>query len=365
MFVVVTLSFILTLIVGTLICYFQIGVEEEHKVKGEYSFTFVDFAPAVILAFAVLLVLTVLRVGIINGATSDLMTINSVVAKKYKDTVSCGHSYQCNCTTTYNASTKSSSTSCQTCYEHSEDYDWVVKSDIGKTYIDRIDRQGEDTPPRWESAIVGEPYSTQISHTNYIKSSPMSIFKDFEQFEKVDIPSRPDVYDYYRIKHTVNFNSSWTKEIDQIDKLLGETLAKTSPIVKANVVVVFYGGDDKVLQAMKVRTFGGRINDQTIMVKVDPDGKIVNVFPFSWTLNNMVNVKLRDDIMALGNLNGKSKEFVDAINSNMKAYYAKRPNNSHDYLRYNIEYRTWFYVMCLIFPILAIAGLIVFNRQSR
>ena len=79
----------------------------------------------------------------------------------------------------------------------------------------------------------------------------------------------------------------------------------------------------------------------------------------------MVNVKLRDDIMALGNLNGKSKEFVDIINSNMKAYYAQRPNNSHDYLRYNIEYPTWFYVMCLIFPILAIAGLIVFNRQSR
>ena len=364
MFVTITMASLATLVVGAFLLYYQIGTPDSRKVKGTHSLTLMDFTPAIVAAVVVFILLTAFRVGITANATADWMTINSVVTKKYKDAVSCSHSYSCNCRVVMSSDGKTSSTTCDTCYEHNEDYDWVVKSDIGKTYINRIDRQGDEEPPRWKMVEIGEPYSTQIRHTNYLKSSPLSVFKDYEEFDKVIIPERPNVYDYYRIKHTVNFNSSWTKGINEIDKLLTTALSKTSPVVKANVVVIFYGGDDKILQATKVRTYGGRINDQTIMVKVEPDGKIINVYPFSWTLNNMVNVKLRDDIMGLGNLNGKSQEFVNIINENMKKYYSKRKNDAHDYLRYNMVFPTWFYVMCGIFPFLGIVAVILVNRNT-
>ena len=138
MFVIITLSTILTLIIGSLLIYYQIGTPTKMRVRGKHTLTMVDFAPAIVAALVVFLLLTAVRVGITANATADMLTINGAVTKKFKDTVSCSHSYSCNCRTVMSSDGKTSSTQCDTCYEHSEDYDWVVVSNIGKTYIGRI-----------------------------------------------------------------------------------------------------------------------------------------------------------------------------------------------------------------------------------
>lgn len=74
-----------------------------------------------------------LSVGIICLSTYygmiDTQILSGRVTDKIKESVSCEHSYSCNCIRTCNG--KSCSTHCSTCYEHSNDYDYNIHSTIG------------------------------------------------------------------------------------------------------------------------------------------------------------------------------------------------------------------------------------------
>lgn len=123
----------------------------------------------------------------------DTMVLNGYVTKKYSERTSCSHTYSCNCRVVMNG--KSTSTKCDTCHEHAYDVDWIVKSNVGAVEIDRINRQGTKETPRFTKAYVGEPFSIEKSYYNYIKASPLSVFKDFGTYKNIDIPTYPKVYD--------------------------------------------------------------------------------------------------------------------------------------------------------------------------
>src|SRR5690348_3424388 len=78
--------------------------------------------------------------------TTDYQVINGEVTGKEQNRVSCEHSYECNCRQeSYECGDSKNSRTCyrrvcDTCYEHSHDYDWDVYSNIGTFTIDRIDR---------------------------------------------------------------------------------------------------------------------------------------------------------------------------------------------------------------------------------
>ena len=69
--------------------------------------------------------------------TYDTKYIHSYVTNKEVERVHCRHSYPCHCRTVRSGNT--TSTHCDTCYSHSYDNDWIVKSDIGQVTIDTID----------------------------------------------------------------------------------------------------------------------------------------------------------------------------------------------------------------------------------
>jgi len=126
----------------------------------------------------------------------DTKYIHGVVTEKYKDSVSCEHSYQI-CTTS------NKTTTCTTYYEHFEDYDWVVKTTAGNLTIDRVDRQGSSTPPRWKSVVIGE-YATQAyNYMNYLKNDKHTLFKA-NASGGAGIP-QPRIYDYYRFSPVIGF----------------------------------------------------------------------------------------------------------------------------------------------------------------
>src|SRR4051812_22989724 len=63
----------------------------------------------------------------IFGQTMDEEVWNGHVTSKEQVRVSCSHSYSCNCRQSCTSSGKggqSCTTVCDTCYEHSNDYDW-------------------------------------------------------------------------------------------------------------------------------------------------------------------------------------------------------------------------------------------------
>lgn len=301
-----------------------------------------------------------------NGAKDsqggDKMILNGHVVKKYSERVSCSHSYSCNCRIVMNG--KSSSTKCDTCYEHMYDVDWVVKSNVGSVEIDRVNRQGTREPPRFTQAYVGEPFSIEADYFNYIKASPLSVFKDFNAYKNVSIPSYPKIFDYYRVRHVVDFNSEWRGQFKVIDDYLAHKLKYSSAKVKANVVVIFYGAED-IREAMRVKNYGGRINDLTVMIQADKSGVIKNAYVFSWSKSDLVNVMLRDQILDMKNMNGSQKILVDSIDNILLKYYTHRSVEDFKYLEANIQMPTWYYVVTIMYSLLIFGANVFLSRNMR
>lgn len=292
---------------------------------------------------------------------SDRMVLNGVVTGKAQEKTSCSHSYSCNCVTSTVG--KTTTRTCQTCYEHPYDYAWAVKSDVGKVYIDTIDRRGSKEPPRFTKAIVGEPFSIESSYFNYIKASPLSVFKDYNAYKEIEVFKYPTVYDYYRVKHTVDYKSQYKQGIQQIDTLIAEKLKHTSKKIKGNVVIVFYGGSDDLVQASKVKNFGGRINDVTIMIRADKDGHIGNVGVFSWSKDDLVNVKIRDLILGTTLSLENNEILIDSINEVLLKYYKYRSIEDFSYLKENISTPTWVYVFNIIMALIALVVNVILVRK--
>ena len=152
--------------------------------------------------------------------TADTEIINGEVVSKDSQHVSCSHSYDCNCRmvrvpqtcsgTGKNRTCTGGGTErkCDTCYEHSFDVDWMVRSNIGSFGISRVDRQGLMTPPRWAQVANGDPVSKTHMFTNYVKAVPESLFHAHAELNgKFDamIPAYPsDIYDPYKINRAIS-----------------------------------------------------------------------------------------------------------------------------------------------------------------
>lgn len=326
------------------------------------GFQWHDLIPTALTIVVTLAFMTPIYLTAKSSLGDDKMILNGSVVKKAKERTSCEHSYTCNCVTTRVG--KTTSTTCQTCYEHTHDYDWVVHSDIGKAYIARVDRRGDNEPQRFTDVRVGEPFSLKLDYFNYIKASPLSVFKDYNAYAEMKTPAYPTIYDYYRVKHVVNHGSQYVAGMDDLNDKLSEALKTTSPKVKANALIVLYGGSDDLVEATRVKNYGGRINDLTVMIRADSSGSILNVGVFSWSKNDLVNVKIRDEIRGLGKLSLENNEkVVDIINSNLLKYYHKRSNSEFEYLEENIVMPTWVYVT-YFFIIAGILGLNIFLRNK-
>lgn len=309
------------------------------------------------------MIISITKHAVKDSKGGDTMVLNGFVTKKQKDHVSCSHSYSCNCRMVQSG--KTTTTKCDTCYEHSYDVDWVVRSTVGGVVIDRVDRQGLTEPKRYRDAYIGEPFSVEKSYFNYIKASPLTVFSDFNLYKDVSIPSHPKVYDYYRVKHVVDWNSRYKSGIDNINDMLTEKLKRSSDKAKANVLVVFHNSGTKFNEAMKTKNYGGRINDLTILINAEADGKIQDVFVYSWSKSDMVNVKTRDEILDLVQLNDENNEkLVDIIDTILVKYYSHRSIEEFKYLEDNIQYPTWYYVLSSILFLGLLFGWFVLNKNE-
>lgn len=332
-----------------------------HKNKNS-SITIKLCAGAAICIFFSVLVL-IMNGSVKKAKGGDTMVLNGFVTKKEKNHVSCGHSYSCNCRMVQTG--KIYTTRCDTCYEHSYDVDWSVRATIGGVNIEREDRQGLIEPKRYKEAYIGEPFSVEKSYFNYIKASPLTVFSDFDLYKDIPIPSHPRVYDYYKVRHVIDWKSRYKGGIEGINNMLTEKLKRSSDKAKANVLVIFHNSGSKFNEAMKTRNLGGRINDLIVLINADKDGKIEDVFVYSWSKADIVNIKTRDDILDLGILNEENnKKLVDIIDTILVKYYKHRSIEEFKYLEENIQYPTWYYVISFVLFFGLLIGWFILNKNE-
>lgn len=286
--------------------------------------------------------------GSLYGQGSDVQILNGEVTSKSREITSCEHSYSCNCRQSCSGSgkTRSCTTICDTCYEHSHDYNWVVKSNVGSVNIDRIDRRGSSEPPRWTIVQLGDPFSKEVNYYNYIKASPFSIFNKSTLDENVPVPGYIHVKDYYRVDRVVTFGVNYTTEMSRLNDLLNERLKKLGPTKKVNIVVIFHNQLSSFSETLKAKHLGGKINDVYVVVGIK-EQQFASVDAFSWSKNSLVNVAVRDAVSDVNEIN--AEKLTSAIADNVEKYYNYRSIEEFKYLDAEVEVPTWAVWFAIIF----------------
>lgn len=301
-----------------------------------------------------------------NMSTCDNETWNSRIVSKQKVYTSCSHSYSCHCRESCSGSGKNRSCHqvCDTCYEHSNDWNWRIDTSTGESLnIDRIDRRGSNEPPRWTRAFINEPVSTTHSYTNYIKASPDSLFRHQGLVEKYKgtIPEHPDnVYDYYRLDRfvTVHVNVKdsryWNDDLMQLNAELGSKK-------QVNVIVVLVNGlSQEYFYALEQAWIGGKKNDVVLVVDVDSNKKPVWASVMAWESNDVFKIKLRDTIMEQETI--ERWTVIPVLKDTITKYHVRKPMSDFEYLKSAIVPSTLQYVVTLgIAFLLTIILVVVFH----
>lgn len=295
----------------------------------------------------------------------DVEIWNGQVTGKEQVQVSCEHSYQCNCVKSCSGSgaNKSCTEICQTCYDHSYDWDWDVFTNIGRFSIDRVDRQGVDMPPRWGEVQVGEPVARSHVYTNYVKAVPESLFnhEGATYAGLPPVPAYPQVYDYYRVNRvlTVGVNlpnaNAWNAHLSDILKELG-------PKKQANVTLVFVNTADQMYRhKLEAEWLGGKKNDVVVMFGVTDYPKIawVDVMTFGLNMGNeRFHMTLKNNLFNLGELD--QDKVMSEIQTQVMAYYDRPQMKNFEYLKDAITPPTWLLIVIFILEMALSIGLTVY-----
>jgi len=286
------------------------------------------------------------------------------VTSKHQDIVSCSHSYQCFCTTD-----SEGYQTCQTCYDHSHDYDWTVDTNVGALTIARIDSQSAREPLRFTAVRIGEPASVSYTFENYIKAVPDSLFNQ-EQYVsskyKDALPRYPgDIHDYYRINRAIAVNvevpdlNAWSAEISEMEKRWG-------PQRHANVILIFTSYPLDFSQALKAGWLNGKKNDIVIVIGAKAYPAIDWVYVFGWSKNETTNIEIRDQIIKLGKLD--RSVVMQVLDRNIMSTFVRRPMEEYAYLKDSIEPSTGWLVFLYLFSIIGSAvavAYIVSNEHTN
>lgn len=237
--------------------------------------------------------------------------------------------------------------------EYNYDYDWERKwwvfTRAQWTYqIRRIDLQGAKEPARWTSVTVGDPVARTMPYNNYIQAASDSLFASSKQLHdqyKNKIPKQPIVYDYYKVDRIQAVGVSipelkkWNRDLSIIQRELG-------PKKQANVNIIFTSVQSpNFMPALKAAWEGFEKNDIVITVGVKDD-KITWVDVDSWSKQDMVNVVLRDNILALGNVNMPA--ILGHVKTDVIAHYQRRPMAEFEYLKEEIDPPLWSIIVAVL-----------------
>lgn len=302
------------------------------------------------------------------ASVADVEMWNGRVSGKYRDRVSCGHSYSCNCRTSCSGSgtSRSCHTVCDTCYEHLFDYDWVVKTSMGDSIlIDRIDRQGVREPPRYTVVRIGEPATSKHQYVNYVKASPDSLFRRTEsEANKAQVPAYPDgVYDYYRssglypIDVKIPDRQDWDYALSELNADLG--VAK-----QVNVFVVPVLNKPRSYYIDMERAWlGGKKNDVIVVASVNEQLEYQWVEVMSWAKNPMLKIVIRDELTTQKKLD--VWQATPLIKAAISQHYVRREMKDFEYLKSSITPSRGAWILSLLcgFFVAVVLGLVCLHND--
>ena len=308
----------------------------------------------------------------VNSQTADTEIWNGAITHKYRDRVPCEHSYSCNCRTECSGSgnKRTCSEVCDTCYDHSHDYNWEVETTAGDFRIPRVNRRGDKEPPRWTQVIIGEPASRSHRYTNFVQAVEESLYhRSMAEFATLpNVPDYPEVYDYHRIQRVLTVGVE-LPNVAQWNHRLSKHLETLGPNKQANIIVIVTASPDqsyryKVEQAWE----GGNKNDIVVFIGA-PDGKTIAwVDVMTWALNKgneHLQVYLRNALLKVGTLENNGALIVDTIAQEVDARFVRPQMKDFEYLTSAISPPLWMTLLAALFNIGVTIGLLMFFHKNE
>lgn len=277
----------------------------------------------------------------------DNQVLSSQLQEKYHRDEICEHTYTCNCREVCSGSgqSRSCSTSCDTCREHSYDRSWFLSSDIGSVEIPRVDRRGLTEPPRFSRAQIGEPFSVVDSYINYIKAAPHSLFHHLLENKQLtelmsQVPAYPlAVRDFHYVDRVVASNVS-VPDLSVWNEALALSLKTLGPQKQANLVVVLSGHKDaEFASALEAKWLGGKKNDVVVVLGVPEYPAIGWVRVLSWTDEEIFKVRLRDALLDAGKATPQAT--IALVSEHIQKGFVRKPMSDFEYLKHEVELSPW------------------------
>ena len=285
---------------------------------------------------------------------SDTEIWNGKVQSKNRETVHCSHSYDCHCRESCTGSGKDKTCRrvCDTCYDHSEDYDWVVATSNGeKIEIDREDRQGRKIPDRFARVQIGEPTAREHKYKNYLLAAPESVlhsrvseemmtrYKDF-------VPEHPKVFDYYRSKQFLPLQISevdsqvWNQKLAEINATLGARK-------QVNIIVIMTSLPPDFFHVLRAEWKGGKKNDVIVVIGIEKDFSILWVETMAWSVDGGFGARMRQAVAEL--TSAKEADIVlSVISSVVEKDFHRKPMKEFKYLLDAIELSSFDWIICIL-----------------
>lgn len=303
------------------------------------------------------------------SSKADTEVWSGRVTGKEQKYVSCQHSYQCNCITT-SCGKDCTTTICQTCYSHDNDWDWNVYTSLGEVIeIQRIDSRGEYTPPRWEQAYVGEPTATPHVYANYIKAAPDTLFRRQGLIEKYakTLPEYPEQnYDYYRATRFLSdLRGSW-QTYTTWNSAVAELNADVGHSKQANIIVLLTSKKSRDwAEALEEKWLGGKKNDIVVIINDnDNAGPPEWVTVLAWTTAEIFKVRLRDELLVANNVQDVNV-VMPIIKNNIVKYFKRKPMADFEYLAGTINPSMTAWLLTFIVSVFASLGITFFIHRRN
>lgn len=317
---------------------------------------------AVVSMFLVLgFVLLVLSLGYFiesRAQGEDTEILSGKVVGKSREVVSCEHSYPCRCRQECSGrgNQRSCFEVCDICYEHPFDVDWDVKTTVGTISIDRLDSQGLAQPPRWTKVKNDEPVSKVADYENYVKAVPGALYTRISTEPTPPYPGK--IYDYYHVDRVVDWHANIPEaDLKSLNEQISLDLREVSPVKQVNLVVVVTSSPTSMFaENLKAAWLGGKKNDVVLVIGLSQYPSIAWVSVFSWSSDDLLNIKLRDAVLAHGNLDVKA---VDLAVTDISKLWTRRHMSEFKYLKHEIKPSSLAYILIFLIGLLSAFAAVV------
>jgi len=280
------------------------------------------------------------------ASMSDTEILNGKITGKKRVHDQYTEYYDCNCTTTGSGSSKT--TTCQTCTREHYTVDWLLHSTIGNYTVKSLDSLSSSVystpdPRLYRITQKGDPCSKENTYLNYFRATPNSLQSaistaSVETYRKKGLlPKYPHVYSLYKVKRVLDpGNKTPSGFEDQLSEHLSLELRELGAIKQVNILAVIAPTSDRNYRyALEQHWLGGKKNDVVVVMGVTDYPKVewADVITLAGNTNNeMLAVKLRDDIENIGDLSD-TKAVSDVITGNVKKHFNRMPMAEWEHLK--------------------------------